>query len=399
MFSGGFILARFLFLNLCVSLFTGPINALLPIYVESELQAPPLVSAGLNSVFLILGGLSAVPAGRLCDRWGLKPMFVLGTSGSLLGALLFLQTEPLFLLPLSIGFGLGTGFLVTSGHAYLMHSVPDAQLSSRSAYYFLGMTLGTSLGNFLAGPVVEHFGFATLGEGLLIGLIGLLIAIGRLLPEPERVESPSETSVDPAPALLKRRSVQLILAVRFLPTCYWGTATLLLPLLIFRATDSVAWSASYVSVSLVLAASGQVLIGKWADRVGPKRPTLLSSVGVAVCSGGAGFFTDSLAGLFLFGTGGAVCAWGVSTMLPRLMNAVAGPAEKAQVVGWSHLAWSLAMVTGNLWGGYAVEQHTGLPFFLVFWGCLATVFAFSWLFRELDRTQSKANAETVAPIT
>ncbi len=335
-----------------------------------------------------------MPAGRLCDRWGLKPMFLFGASGSLLGALIFLQSESAFLLPLSIGFGLGTGFLVTSGHAYLLHSVPEAQLSSRSAYYFLGMTLGTSLGNLVAGPVVEHLGFVGLGVGLLGGVAVLLLGIARFLSEPERgTPAPAPTS-GPAPFLLKRRAVQLILAVRFLPTCYWGTATLLLPLLIFRATESVFWSTSYVSVSLVLAASGQVFIGKWADQSGPQRPTLLSSIGVALCSGGIGFYTDSLAGLFLLGTGGAVCAWGVSTLLPRLMNAVAGPDEKAQVVGWSHLAWSLAMVTGNLWGGYAVEQHPGLPFFVVFGGCVATVFAFVWLFQELARTQSNANADT-----
>lgn len=354
-------------------------------YVESELARLPLFSASLNSVFLILGGLSAVPAGKLCGSLGIQRVYWLGSAGTCMGALIFLSEDALFLVGLSIGFGLATGLLVTAGHAYLMQSAPEERLGSGSAYYFLGMTLGTSLGNLLAGQLVEHGGFALTGWALLSGTVVVLLGIAFFLPEPpgEVVPKDSEALASRGP-MLWRSSVQLILAVRFLPTCYWGTATLLVPLLVYRVTESVSWSAGYASASLALAAGAQVLAGKWADRVGPKVPTLTASALVAVSALGTGLFAESLLGLFVFGISGAVSAWSVSTMLPRLMSLAAGPGEKPHLVGWSHLAWSLAMVCGNLWGGFAVELHSGLPFAVVFVGCVVTVYLFSRLFQLLE---------------
>ena len=46
------------------------------------------------------------------------------------------------------------------------------------------------------------------------------------------------------------------------------------------------------------------------------------------------------------------------------MRAVAGEAEQGRVLGLTELAWSLAMVSGNLAGGQLVEFDVGLPFWI-----------------------------------
>ena len=73
-------------------------------------------------------------------------------------------------------------------------------------------------------------------------------------------------------------------------------------------------------------------------------------------------FRDSLPGLFVCGTALTGTAWAVSTLVPKLINDVAGPDEKNRVVGLGHMAWSASMVTGSLVGGYLVNLHAALPF-------------------------------------
>src|SRR5439155_16983550 len=82
--------------------------------------------------------------------------------------------------------------------------------------------------------------------------------------------------------MLTRREVQLLLAIRFLPTCYWGTVTLLVPLLLFRLTHSEASAGDYAGVSLVLACACQSLTGRLCDRAGLRLPVLVAPLGITI---------------------------------------------------------------------------------------------------------------------
>ena len=42
----------------------------------------------------VLGGVFAVPAGRLADSWGVKPVYILGTVGPVLAGIIFLGVYP-----------------------------------------------------------------------------------------------------------------------------------------------------------------------------------------------------------------------------------------------------------------------------------------------------------------
>jgi MFS family permease len=146
-------------------------------------------------------------------------------------------------------------------------------------------------------------------------------------------------------------------------TTFWGMASLLLPLMVYRASHSEATPAYYAAVSLAAAAVCQVLTGLWRDRLGRLWPLLISAGGVALSALGLGLFWDSLTCLFVFGTALTSTAWAVSTLIPALINEVAGAEEKNRLVGLGHLVWSGAMVLGNILGGLLVEVHPSLPFF------------------------------------
>ena len=373
-----------------LGLLDAPVNALLPVYVEVELGESPLLSAGLRSTFLLLGGVCAVPAGYLCDNIGIKPTYLLGVTGTIAAGAIFILHQPVWLFVLCLYIGMATGFSTTASQAYLIKAAPRTSLGLGAAAFFLGMTLGSAIGSRLAGQIADIYGFSSVGLAVIIGVF--LVMAGMIFFMPEISNRPTSTvkSKTSHLILLARPNVRLLLAIRFLPTCYWGTATLLIPLLIYRASQSLTLAADYSAVSLTIAAVTQLITGRLADKFGPRVPTLIVSTCVAISAICIGIWSDSVEGLFLFGTTGAAAAWSVSTMMPRLIDEVTGPLEKGRMVGMAHLAWSLAMLSGSLWGGSAVKWSTSLPFFVVAAGCIATVVCLAVLFQRLERQQEGA---------
>ncbi len=371
-----------------LGLLDAPVNALLPIYVEVELEASPLLAAGLRSAFLFLGGCFAVPAGYFCDRIGIKPAYLLGVTGTIAAGAVFILHQPVWLFALCLYIGMAAGFSTTASQAYLIHAAPRTSMGLGAATFFLGMTLGSAIGSRLAGQIADVYGFASVGVCVIIGVFIVITGMIVFMPEISNRSIPTGETKTNHLVLLARPNVRLLLAIRFLPTCYWGTATLLIPLLIYRASNSLTLAADYSAVSLTIAAVTQIITGRLADKFGPRRPTLIASSCVAVSAICIGIWSDSVAGLFLFGTTGAAAAWSVSTMMPRLIDAITGPLEKGRMVGMAHLAWSLAMLGGSLWGGRAVEWDAGLPFFVVAAGCVATVGCLVIYFRRMERQQA-----------
>ncbi|MCY3668758.1 MAG: MFS transporter, partial [Gemmatimonadetes bacterium] len=161
-----------------------------------------------------------------------------------------------------------------------------------------------------------------------------------------------------------RGNVHLLLSLRLTITTFWGMATLALPLLIYRVSESEALPAYFAAVSLVAAACCQLSVGYLNDRLGRTAPLLSSASGVFLSALGLALWHDSLVGLFVCGTALTATAWAVSTLIPRLINDVAAPEEKNRLVGLGHFAWSGSMVVGSLLGGYLIEINAALPFYL-----------------------------------
>lgn len=381
-----------------ISFLNAPKYALLPVYVEADLLRTPVFSAGLKAIFLILGGLFALPAGALADRWGPKRVYLIGTLTPALAALVFLSDDVWLLAAFCIGIGITSGFDSAGGQSYLIRAVGPKLIGTASAGYFLGNTLGTSLGNLIAGPVADAQGYAALGTLALTGC-GILI-VGAILGLPHVDGSPKESVVEtedaPKPGrLIWRKEVLLLLGIRYLPTCYWGAVTLVLPLLIYRATGSNTAVTTFSAISLGIAACFQMLTGRVCDRRGRWGPILIAAGIETISAVGLALWYDSVTGLYVWGIIAAASAWSLSTTMPGLIQMIARDEEKGKLVGTAHFVWSAGMLTGNLGGGWLLDRSADVTFYIGGVFCLGAWLCGVGLYRERKTTEGTESTEGV----
>lgn len=344
-----------------------PLSTQLPVYVESALHRPPIYTAMLQTVQLGAAGIAAILGGALADSLGTKRTLLLGLTGAAALSIQFHASAPAVMVLIAIYAGAASGMQSVGGQAYLLAALQGKRLGIGSAAFFLGSTLGSSAGNLLAGHALDAVGFPAVAAAIGVASCALVTATAVSLPTVARV--PSDVALPSLLAgyarLLARGDVRLLCALRYVTTCFWGTATLLMPLLIFRESGSKGTAGTYAAVSLVVAATCQVAIGRISDRVGRRGPAVVLTVLIASSALITGRASGSVAGLFAGGILGAASAWSLSTLMPGLIDELSAKEEKGRLVGLMHATWSCAMLSGSLLGGALVGLDRGLPFYAV----------------------------------
>src|SRR5262245_39759737 len=385
-------LPRFLGLIFLSGALAGPVRGLLPVYADSTLHQPPSFSSLLLSLLLVGGGLFALVGGALADRLGPKRTLLVGLAWLFPGALLFRLDQPGLILATALVAGLFDGLNVVGGQSYLVGAAPKAHLGLGSALFFLGSTLGTSLGSLVAGWVAQRSGFGTYGLTLLGAAVLLIFLAATLLPTTTR-EAPTGLAPSGIAAplrsyrsLLTNRPFLLVAAVRLFPTLYWGAATVLLPLLLYRLSGTVVGASLYLTISLSLAAGCQLLTGRLADRVGRGGPVLVLTLLLPLAAATAVVASGSYPLLFAAGVFSTCVAWSISVTFPPLVRELAPSAERGRALGLLHLIWVIAMIAGANAGGRLIELHPALPFAVAAVINLPTAVAGVALHRRLGRS-------------
>ncbi len=215
-----------LFLTVLVDLIGfGIVLPLLPLYAErfggSGTEIGILVLAYSGVQFFMApfwGGMS--------DRFGRRPILILGLVGSAFAYLVFAYADSLLLLLLSRMLGGVGGSTIPVAEAYISDITPPERRAGNigliGAAFGLGFTIGPALGGTLAGSTPALPGLVAAGLCAANALVALM-----LLPE----SSKARTRGAPArpwtglPALrqcLKDRRVAVILAVYFLFSTAWA---------------------------------------------------------------------------------------------------------------------------------------------------------------------------------
>ena len=363
------------FILLCLILFaiglvTGPVLMLFPVYAAEILAEDALFAALLRALPIGLGGISALIGGSLSDRFGRKFTLLLGMTGAIAVGALFTTQTPLFIWGILCYEGIASGFKTAGGQSYLISAVPANKLGLATALYFISMTVGSALGSAVAGEVIAHIGYDVFGGGavLLVGVLfcGACIFLPSVQQESRSVRGRKWKVVltDASQAyiaLIRRREMQMLIGLRILPTYYWGSVNLLMPVLISRIAG-VKTTGYYGAVSLMFAFGCQLATGKICDTIGHRAPAFVSNAIVTLLAFGVAFYHDSLIALEIFGVLGAGAAWALSTTIPRFINEFTAPDEKGHGVGLTHLAWSTGFLAGYVASGFLVNVSVQVPF-------------------------------------
>lgn len=364
------------FISLClivfvIGLITGPVHWFFPVYAEKVLGKNELFAGLLRAIPIGLGGITALIGGTLSDRFGRKPTLLIGMTGAIIIGGLFTTHIPLFIWGILCYEGIASGFKTAGGQSYLISSVPPKQLGMATGLYFISSTVGSALGNAIAGEIIARINFRTFGTGavFLSGLlfVGACLFLPRLKQHVDGSHQKqdgiwkSTLNIGKYVNLCRRSEIKMLIGLRVFPTYYWGSVNLLMPILVNNLGGDKA-TGYYGAVKLLFAFVCQFVTGKICDAVGHRIPALVANAVVTILAFGLVFYHNSLVGLQLFGILGGGAAWALSTTIPRFINEFTNPDEKGHGVGITHLAWSTGFLLGYVASGFLINISVYVPF-------------------------------------
>jgi DHA1 family 2-module integral membrane pump EmrD-like MFS transporter len=149
-----------------------------------DLNTHPEAVKTTLTIFLLGYGISQFVYGPLSDRYGRKPILLIGIAIFCAGcfANLFVQSINSFFLARLLQ-GLGIGSVITIGRSVLRDCFSGREFSSAASYLSMGFAIGLGVTPIIGAYLQRYFGWkADFGFLLFIGIIFFLI-IWRWLPE------------------------------------------------------------------------------------------------------------------------------------------------------------------------------------------------------------------------
>ncbi len=336
------------------------------IYLQERLGLRSVTISSVVAGAQVAGMLTALLSGAITARLGSKWVLATGLAFACLGSLAF-QARALWLVAL-LWFAGGAGMALTTvgGASLLTRISARGALGIFAALYALSMTVGGAVGNPLAAVLIDRYGFSTLSWTAIILSVTTILVVVLLMPGfPDRGMEPVPLRSFWSGVLhtVRQTNVRLVVGLRCLPTIFYGTLTVLIPLLINGLTGSKALVAAYGTTNLIVASVAQLLAGRAADRWGARRPTLAAYSAVMLSGLGLAASAGAVWGLFAFGVLGIAASWSLSTLMYVWVSDGVPKSEHPATFGLLHAVWSLSMVTGSLLAGwFGSGRFPGLPF-------------------------------------
>jgi MFS family permease len=366
-------------LQLMGGMILAPQSTFFPLYIK-DLGYSAMLIANIATAKQVAGLISSLVGGTLSDSLGRKRTLLLGNVGYLLSSVAFLVVSPTWIgLLWTIG-GFGLGLHTMGGQSYLMDAAAPGFLGLISALFNWGYTLGGALSSPIAGLLLDRWDYGVLAWALVVFSTCTVAFNQFVLPGSPVARQPRAPSLKRSFGycdVATRPTVLILSALRFLPTVYYATMLILIPLLLDAAGASKTIIALYATVSSVVASLSQAVVGRAADRWGPKTPAAITFGALLASVFGTGLWPSNLWAVFVSGTIGIAAAWSLSTLLPSLVAEAAVPEERGRILGFIHLWWNVAMIVGSMAGGALFEIASGLPFLVT---GIPNVFSIALLF-------------------
>ena len=180
----------------------GIVGPIMPLYAKSFGVSSAMVG-GLITAFGVARILANMPVGRLGERFGRRPLLIIGPLITALAALLMgLASQFGQMIVLRFLQGLGSAAQTTTAMT-VMADVSTPRTRGRAMSYYQGsLLIGQSVGPIVGGLVGEHYGFRVpffLYAGLAAAAaLWSLLVIPESRPEPVESARPEATAAKPA---------------------------------------------------------------------------------------------------------------------------------------------------------------------------------------------------------
>jgi multidrug resistance protein len=343
----------------------GIIIPLLPFYAES-FGATAVTVGLLATSFSLMQFVFARVWGRLSDRFGRRPIILLGLLGSCLSYLGFgMATTLTSLFVARIFAGIAGANIPTAQAVVADLTAPENRAKGMGlvgAAFGLGFIFGPAIGGFLS-----RYGYsvpAYFASGLSLANF---VAAWFLLPEtlkPEHRATERIGRIDALRSALARPHLPLLLAIGFLIVAAFSAYESTFALFAERAhgfdASSIGYFFAFVGIILVIVQG--FLVGRVVKTIGEHHivPASLAIVAVGLLMIPA---TRSVSALLV---ANGVMAVGMGFNNPSLMSLVSrysAAEDQGGVLGLTQSLNSLARIVGPLWGGFAFDHlGIGMPY-------------------------------------
>lgn len=305
---------------------TGIVAPILPLYAASFATSYSVIGI-VVALFAVARIFTNLPAGSLADRFGRKPVIMIGMAIFGLGALIAAFATNIYYLAVSrLIQGIGAALYTTTALVFVSDIAPASQrgryMSSFQGSFTLGIAIGPAIGGFLT----ELGGFRAPFLALMaMALVGTVFS-GIKIRESLQVSRQTKISLQELKQVLKETMTKRNLLIlgytsAALTTLVSGIRFTALPLYGEQiAKFSPSQIGTVLGVSATVGFLALRLTGSMIDRYGSK-PLLVSGFLIAAASSYAFILTQNL---YLF--------IAVAIFL-SLAEAMANPAQAAAVIG------------------------------------------------------------------
>jgi len=345
----------------------GMVIPIIPFYIE-ELGAGGTELGLLVASYALMRLIFAPIWGSLSDRFGRKPILMIGVFGYAVAMLLFgLATELWMLFAARILSGILSSATAPTTMAYVGDSTSEEQrgggMGTLGAAIGLGMILGPGLGGWLAGDSLSLPFFLAAGLSLLAVFL-ILFLLPESLPSGQRQKTGGKISIldtrELWQALLSPIGILLVLAFLLAGgmTVFYGVFGLYALERFNYGTEEVG--IILMVIGLVSAVGQGALAGPATRRFGEitvMKGGLLASV--------LGFGLMLLANSFitlLLTTGFFILTTALLTPAITAMTSKRATSQQGVAMGLSNSAMSLGRIVGPLLGGIMFDVNLLLPY-------------------------------------
>lgn len=337
----------------------GIIIPLLPFYAET-FGASALAIGLLSTSFSLMQFLFAPVWGRLSDRYGRRPIILIGLFGSGVSYVAFgLASSLAMLFAARILSGIA-GANVPTAQAFIADSTPPEERAKGmgliGAAFGLGFIFGPAIGGFLSGwgYTVPAFFAALL---CFVNFAAACVLLPESLPRERRGAVRRQGRLDVFRDAFGRPGLALVLAIFFLVMTAFASFEAMFALFAAARFGFDATTIGYVFalVGLVLAVVQGVLVGKVVPRVGERR---LVPAAILLMSGALAL--QALApGVPWLIAGAMLLACGMGFHSPSMLSIVsrlASRTDQGSTLGLSQSLAALARIVGPVCGGLLFDR-------------------------------------------